>query len=60
MGVGNWLPNREHRLFYVDIDSCGWVRVAVKEIEISDEDAKKLDSKMWRDLVEKRDREAFW
>ena len=21
MGVGNWLPNREHRLFYVDIDS---------------------------------------
>ena len=21
MGVGNWLPNMEHRLFYVDIDS---------------------------------------
>ena len=21
MGVGNWLPSMEHRLFYVDIDS---------------------------------------
>ena len=39
MGVGNWLPSMEHRLFYVDIDSWLDVEAFSKLIQSGEIDA---------------------